>query len=144
MDLHRFFSFCWAGGVFLTALIFSSVCVNDLFSCDHPSFFGFYHLNIYINGYMNGPIVSVNIIRNIISISSMIIGASQYFFRFFMNSNSSFNVPSFPINVHLLKVLILLRLTCRRLILLRVCDHWRSNGRHNVHVLFHLFDLHVL
>ena len=101
-------------------------------------------INIYINGYMNGPIVSVNIIRNIISISSMIIGASQYFLRFFMNSNSSFNVPSFSINAHLLMALILLRLTCRRLVLLRVCDHWRSSDHRNVHVLFHLFDLHVL
>ena len=58
----------------------------------------------YINGYMNGPTVSVNIIRNIINISSMMIGISQYFFRFFRNSNSSFNVPSLPIIVHLLHI----------------------------------------
>ena len=96
-------------------------------------------INIYISGYMNGPIVSVNIIRNIISISNIIIGASQYFFRFFMNSNSSFNVPSFPIILYLLKGLIVLQLTYRRSILLRVCVHWRPSGGQSRNKVAHRF-----
>ena len=72
---------------------------------------------------MNGPIVSVNTTRNINSISRIIIGASQYFFCFFMNSNSSFNVPSFPLFIHPLVELSFPQLTYCILILQQVYGH---------------------